>query len=222
MPCTVIMDLKPKETKFTISTTEKSATILCTFTGRYLPAAKREANSVDIELMISNRSGNMPLKKFVSELEAVIASGKLLRVSGTLRRLAYQDRDTGLEIDRLSVYAFDVTPSNESEPILSTVQMEGGVRKVSDTDIFKDTGELRMVKFNLFCGPSSDYDKESYLTISVVGFNDTADWVERLRLKETSHVVAHGKLEASNFGPPLRMTLYDLSYATWADTGKEQ
>lgn len=226
MACTAVMDLKPIVEKFTLSPSKKSAAILCSFTGKYAPPPKKgekhkARNSAEIELVITNRSGNRYLKDNISEIEAMIASGSLLRVTGTLRRMLYQDRNSGDEIDRLSLFAFDVTSSAEEQPILSIVQMEGGVRKVSDSEIYKNTGENCKVTFNLFSSPSGGNDKESYLTVYVNGFNDVADKVNRLNMREGSHVVASGKFEATRFGPPLCLILHDLSFAKRPTTEKE-
>lgn len=225
MACTVVMDLKPTETKFVFSKTKKSATIPCSFTGKHTPPARkgkqrRQAHTAGIELLVTSRSGGRRLRDTVPALEALIASGSLLRVTGTLHRLLYQDRDSGLEVDKLRVYAFDVSPSPEAEPIFSIAQMEGGVRKVSDTDIFKDTGDCRMAAFNLFASPDSGYDRESYLTVYVNGYNDAADKAERMKVKENSHVIASGRLEATGFGP-LCLKLYGLGYAKRRKKEKE-
>jgi hypothetical protein len=207
------MDLKPKGTKFTYSKSKRSAVIPCTFVGRFAPPKREKAAEAEIELMVTSRSGNKSLSELIPELEQHIAAGGLFRVTGTMRRMFYQDRSSGLEVDRLSVYAFNVEASNESRPLYSVVQMEGGVRKVSDTDIYKNDGHIRKASFNLFCEPGSDFEQESYLTVSVFGFGEVSERVERMKLKEGSHVVASGKFEASNYGPPLSLRLYDLSYA---------
>ena len=231
MPCTVVMDLRPIETKIALAKSEVSATLQCTFIGKYTPPAKKDAkakteHSVQIEILITNRSGNKRLKNNISEIEALIASGRLLRVTGTLHRQLYQDRVTGEEIDKLRLYAFNIAPSPEKNPILSIVQMEGGVRKVSDSEIYKttedsETGMLyRKATFNLFSAPDGGYDKESYLTVYVNGFNDAADWVNRLNLKEGAHVMASGRFEATSYGQ-LYLILHDLRYATRTPKEKE-
>ena len=231
MPCTVVMDLRPVETKVKIAKPEVSATLQCLFTGKYTPPAKKGANSkvensVQVEILITNRSGNKRLKSSISDIDAIIASGGLLRVTGTLHRLLYQDRNTGEEIDKLRLYAFDVSQSPEKNPIFSIVQMEGGVRKISDTEIYKvtedsSTGILyRKATFNLFSAPDGGYDRESYLTVFVNGYNDTADWANRSNLKEGSHVMASGRLEAMSFGP-LCLVLHDLRYAARLPSEKE-
>jgi len=237
MPCTVVMDLRPIESKVTLAKSGVSATLQCSFAGKYTPPPKSGAkskpeNTVQIEVLITSRSGLKSLKNNIPEIEAIIASGSLLRVTGTLHRLMYQDRSNGEEIDKLRLFAFDISPSPEKSPIFSIVQMEGGVRKISDTEIYKVTERTtkgkgaegsvlyRKATFNLFSAPAGGNDKESYLTVYVNGFNDVADWVNHLNLKEGSHVMANGRLEATSFGP-LCLVLHDLRYATRPQTEKE-
>lgn len=214
MACIAVMDLRPVEQKFVFSKKGKSATLLCSFQGKY-----KSEYSIQIELVISYRSGVRPLKETAAWLEKEIAAGNLLRVTGAVRRMLYQDRKSGEEIDRIRLYAWDICISAETDPIYSMVQMEGGVRKVSDSDIFKDTGTYRKVAFTLFCNPDTNFEQETYLSVYATGYNEVADKVNRLNLKEKSHVIAHGKFEATSFGL-LGLKLYDLGYAKRPQTKK--
>ena len=207
MACTAIMDLCPVEQKFTFSKKGKSATLMCSFQGKY-----KSEYSIQIEIIVTGRSGRGGLKETVALIEKEIAEGSLLRVTGTVHRILYQNRETGEEVDRIRIFALDIAPSAETDPIYSVVQMEGGLRKVSDSDIFKDTGTYRKVAFTLFCNPNTDFDRETYLSVYVTGYNEVADKVNRLNLKEKAHVIAHGKFEATSFGL-LGLKLYDLGYA---------
>ena len=207
MPCNVILDLRPAAERFVFSKSGKSATLPCVFSGKF-----KSENTIDIELVITGRSGFAAVKEQAEELEKGIAEGSLLRVIGVMQRIAYQDRDSGQEIDQLRVYALDVTFSAEKEPIFSVAQMEGGVRKLSDTEIFKDHGDYRKVAFSLFSNPSSDFDRETYLTVYCTGYGEVADKVERLKLKDKAHIIEQGKLEATAFGV-LGLKLFDVNYA---------
>ncbi len=112
MACTVVMDLKPNVTKFTLSKTQKSATISCSFIGRYAPSKKAKEAVAEIELMVASRSGNKALSTQVSELEALIADGGLLRVTGSMRRFLYQDRNSGAEVELEADKAITITASD--------------------------------------------------------------------------------------------------------------
>lgn len=215
MSCYITMDLCPKDSTFSLSKSGKSATLLCSFSGKY-----KSENHIDIDLVLTSRSGFGSVKEQVAELEQKIAAGSLLRVSGMLQRMLYQDRDSGEEIDRLRVYAFDIAPSAEKEAIFSSVFMEGGVRKLSDTEIFKDLGSYRKAAFFLFADPTSEFDRETYLNVYCTGYGEVADKVNRLNLKDKSHVIAHGKLEATTFGV-VGLRLFDLNYAHSAEKRKE-
>lgn len=212
MPCNAIMDLCPKESKFTLSQSGKSATLPCVFSGKY-----KSEHSIEIELVIANHSGLARL----TDIEAAIERGELLRAAGIVQHIQYQDRATGREIDQLRLFAYDVNPCAEKEPIFSTVMIEGGVRQLSDTEIFKDHGAFQKAAFTLFSNPSSEFDRETYLNVYCTGYGEVAQKIERLKLKNKAHVIAQGKFEATSFGI-LGLRLFDVNYAQAPAVRKEK
>lgn len=212
MSCNAIMDLCPEESKFTLSQSGKSATLPCVFSGKY-----KSEHSIKIELVITNHSGLARL----TDIEAAIERGELLRAAGIVQHIQYQDRATGREIDQLRLFAYDVNPCAEKEPIFSTVMIEGGVRQLSDTEIFKDHGTFQKAAFTLFSNPSSEFDRETYLNVYCTGYGEVAQKIERLKLKDKAHVIAQGKFEATSFGI-LGLRLFDVNYAHTPAVRKEK
>lgn len=217
MPCDVIMDLKPTAAAFSMSKAQKSATLPCIFSGNY-----KGGHTIDVELLLTRRAGAGSLKDQIAAIEGKIKEGALLRVNGKLRRLAYQDRNSGEEVTQLQLYAYNVSISPEEQPVYSTILMEGGVRKLSDTEIFKDLGNYRKVAFMLFTNPETSMERETYLTIYCTGYDAVADRINKLKLREKSHVIVSGKLEATAFGM-LGLRIFDLHFANSKphDTRKE-
>ena len=217
MPCDVIMDLKPAAAAFSVSKAQKSAILPCVFSGNY-----KGGHTIDIDLLLTRRAGAGPLRDQISEIEEKIKEGALLRVNGKLRRLVYQDRNSGEEVSKLQLYAYNVSISPEDQPVYSTVLIEGGVRKLSDTEIFKDLGSYRKVAFMLFSDPETNMERETYLTLYCTGYDAVADRINKLKLREKSHVIVSGKLEATAFGM-LGLRIFDLHFANSKphDTRKE-
>lgn len=203
------MDLKPINQTFTFSSSGKAATIPCEFSGKY-----GSDNTVEIELFITYRAGNKPLKEFIADLQAAIADGKLLRATGNLLRLMYQDRTSGKEVEKYRLYALTAEPSIETAPLFSMFHMEGGMRKLPNTELFQPGTDTTFpsVKFSMFAEPSGDNEQETYLTIFVNGYGDVVERTRRKKFKSGAHIFACGKLQATNKGG-LRMILFDIGYA---------
>lgn len=216
MACKATMDLKPKESGFVISQTEKSALLTCEFCGRY-----NSKNKVEVEVLVTKMTSyGRPISVLVQELNAVIVSGSLLRVTGQLEKLSYQDRKTGKEVEKFRLVAYMVEPSAEPEPIFSVAYVQGGVKFPSAPKEPKINDSV--LHFSVFSEPSGGYDREAYLTVFVSAFDGQISHIKRMKLHERSHVIAVGKLEAGNKPNILCMKLYDISYASIkAKEGKE-
>lgn len=207
MPCEVILDLKPLTNKFDLLKSGKAAVLSCVFSGKF-----KAEHTIEIELLLTRRAGSGSLQDQIAEIEKEIKDGALLRVSGKLRQLAYQDRNNGQEVNRLQVFAYNVSISPEEQPVYSVALMEGGVRKLSDTEIYKDLGNYRKVAFMLFSDPESTMDRETYLSVYCTGFDTVADRVNKSKLRDKSHVIVSGKLEATTFGM-LGLRIFELHFA---------
>lgn len=212
MSCTTIMDVKPLNEKFTFSQTGKSATIQCSFSGVY-----KCDRVVNVDVMLTRRScpAGKDLKTYASELESLMQSDKtglVFRIYGQLRCLQYQDFNSGDEVQSYQLVADTFEISDEEKPVFSNVVMKGGVRPLSNTDIYKDIGKTSKITFWLWAEPETNFEREGYLSLLVYGFGEIAESVKRMKVKEKSHVIATGKLEATERGY-LSIKLFNLNYA---------
>ena len=198
MYCIVTMDLKAK-TRFQIQKWGKIATIVCEFSGRY-----NSKNTVEIEVAVNkNATFGKPLDIFVKEYDDHIAAGKVLRIVGTLEKIAGQDRKTGYEFEALRLLAYHVMISDELSPIFSNVSVTGNVKKLTDSS------------FMLSSPPREENEKSTWLNLFVNRFDGAPQRINQLKLKENSYVTVAGKLEAGNGSNLLFLKLHDINYAAF-------
>jgi hypothetical protein len=213
----VIMDLRAKSVAFTLSHTQKSASVICEFSGRF-----KSENTIEIELVVTKQTSfGRPIDLYVQELNQIISAGRLLRANGQLERLAYQEREGGREVDKLRMIAYQLDESNEAEPIFSVAAVQGYVGLPLNAAFYKEDGGRCNANFILSAAPESGQDKEAYLSIFVSAFGEIAQQVRKMKVKEKSYVLASGRLMAGANAELLMLKLRDITFAKFPVKRKE-
>lgn len=209
MSMRVIMDLRPKGTGFEISKSGKSAVLLCEFSGRF-----KSVDTIDIELMVSKQTSfGRPVDMLIKELNEIVAAGSLLRATGQLEKLAYQEREGGCEVEKFRLIAYQIEESYEQEPLFSIAAVQGNVKPHGNSPIYKEVDGKHSTSFLISSEPERDYQKVTFLTVFTSAFGALAQRINSMKIKEKSYIMATGRLEAANSPGLLMLKLTGISYA---------